>query len=169
MGLLGLLDAFSRVAGDFPKAHLWLAGRGPQKSQLERAIAAAGLADRAKLLGYVPEADLARVYGLADCTLMPSLDLEGFGLATVESLACGTPVLASDAGANPELVGPLEPALLYRAGDTAALASKLRAILDGTLQLPNRPRCANFARHEFPWNRPVDSFERAWQDCAVKS
>jgi glycosyltransferase involved in cell wall biosynthesis len=110
----------------------------------------------------VPEADLPGLYAAADCTLMPSLDLEGFGLATVESLACGTPVLASAAGANPELVSPLAPDLVYPTGAPDELTSRLRAILESRLPLPARPGCAAYARAAFRWEQPVEAFERAF-------
>lgn len=161
MGLDGLLDVFARVARRHRQARLFLAGRGPQQAALEAGIAALGLGGRVRLLGFVPEGDLPGLYGAADCTLMPSLDLEGFGLATVESLACGTPVLASDAGANPELVGPLDPALVHAAGDAPALEAALDHLLGGAGRLPDRARCAAYARENFRWERPVEAFERA--------
>ena len=167
MGLGGLLEAFARTVQHYPQARLLLAGRGPQQDELTSWIQSAGLGDRVQLLGFVPEADLARIYGIADCTLMPSLDLEGFGLATVESLACGTPVLASDAGANPELVGPLDRALIYPSTDLQALAGRLSALVAGTQSLPDRARCAEYARRAFPWDRPVNAFERAFEQHAV--
>lgn len=167
MGLAGLLAAFATASGDHPHARLWLAGRGPQQAALEAEIVRLGLAGRARLLGFVPEADLPGLYAAADCTLMPSLDLEGFGLATVESLACGTPVLASDAGANPELVGPLDPALVYPTGDPSAPAAQLEAILSGRLRLPTREAAARHAAESFRWERPVEAFERAWERHAI--
>jgi glycosyltransferase involved in cell wall biosynthesis len=161
MGLRSLIEAFAKASKAHPGARLWLAGRGPQKDELQALIGQLGLADKARLLGFVPEADLASLYGAADVTLMPSLDLEGFGLATVESLACGTPVLASDAGANPELVGPLDCSLVYPTGDADRLAERLEAVLGGRLPLPPRVRCSNYARAEFRWDRPVKAFMEA--------
>lgn len=166
MGLMGLLEAFGQVVQRHPQAKLLLAGRGPQEPELARHIQNANLAAHVRLLGYVPEAELATVYGLADCTIMPSLDLEGFGLATVESLACGTPVLASNAGANPELVGPLDPALLYPSADLPALAARIGALASGQQPLPTREYCAEYVRSAFPWERPVAAFERAWEQLA---
>ena len=167
MGLPGLLEAFAHAAANHPTAHLWMAGRGPQHDALQTDIHRLGLDGRVRLLGFVPEEDLPGLYGAADCTLMPSLDLEGFGLTTVESLACGTPVLASDAGANPELVGPLEPALVYPAADPLALEERLGKILGGGLRLPSGERCASYAREAFPWERPVEAFERAWDTHGI--
>jgi glycosyltransferase involved in cell wall biosynthesis len=98
---------------------------------------------------------------------MPSLDLEGFGLATAEALACGTPVLASRAGANPELVKPLNPDLMFEPGDVEFLAQILGRVLDGSLRLPEREACATYARSAFRWDRPADAIERAHGRWAV--
>lgn len=167
MGLMVLLDAFAQAVRDNPKAKLLLAGRGPQQAELADRSQKADLGGRVQLLGFVPESELSRIYGLADCTLMPSLDLEGFGLATVESLACGTPVLASDAGANPELVGPLDRDLLFPSANLGVLAQRLGALVSGQQALPSRTRCAEYAREAFPWERPVSAFEGAWDRHAT--
>lgn len=167
MGLTHLVDAFARVARTHPHARLAIAGKGAQKGELEARIAAAGLSDRARLLGFVAEEELPRLYGASDCVIMPSLDLEGFGLATAEALACGTPVLASRAGANPELVRPLGDTLLFEPASTESLAEALDSVLRGQRPLPTRTRCAEFAREVFRWERPVEAIERAYPAHAV--
>ncbi len=168
MGLVHLVDGFAIVAGRHPNARLWIAGKGHQKAELESRITAAGLSRQIRLLGFVTEEELPGLYGAADAVLMPSLDLEGFGLATAEALACGTPVLASAAGANPELVRPLGERLLFEPASTAALAHSLEAVLSGELQLPARPICADYARREFRWDRPADAIEQAHANHAVR-
>jgi glycosyltransferase involved in cell wall biosynthesis len=160
MGLLTLIDAFAQVAAEHPQAQLWLAGTGPQQAAIEARISSHSLGGRIRLLGRVPEPDLPALYAAADCAVMPSLDLEGFGLATVEALACGTPVLGSDAGATPELVSPLSPGLLFRPGSDRALADKLRAVLRGELALPGRGACSAYARERFRWEAVVAAFEQ---------
>jgi glycosyltransferase involved in cell wall biosynthesis len=169
MGLGHLVEAFAQVAGQFAGARLWIAGKGSQKAELEERINAAGLAGRAKLLGFVTEDELPRLYSAADCVVMPSLDLEGFGLATAEALACGTPVLASRAGANTELVAPLDPRLLFQPGRTDSLTTALKSVLDRSLPLPDRDRCASYARASFRWDRPCEAIERAHARFAVVS
>jgi len=167
MGLLTLIDSFATLSAEFPQARLWLAGSGPQQAALQTRIDTHGLAGRVRLLGFVPEDDLARYYGAADCTLMPSLDLEGFGLATVESLACGTPVLGSRAGATVELLAPLGEALLFEPGSVDALADKLRAVLRGHIKFPDREVCVAYAQSGFGWDRVVAAFEQTARELTV--
>ena len=168
MGLVTLLDAFALAAKGFPAARLWLAGGGAQREELEARLRTLRLAPQARLLGVVPEATLAELYNAADCSLVPSLDLECFGLATIEALACGTPVLGSRAGATPEVLGPLGPELLFEPGSVEALAAKLRDVLDGRLSLPTRARCAAYARESFSWDRPVRALEQAFlESCGT--
>ena len=169
MGLKLVVQAFAGLAKRFPQGRLWLAGRGRQQTELEALIVAAGLAQQVRLLGFVPEEKLAGLYAAADCVLMPSLDLEGFGLVTAEALACGTPVAASRAGANAEVLEPLSSGMIFPAGDSAALESKLESYLSGRATLPTRDRCAAYARERFRWDRPADACERAWERFSVAS
>ena len=161
MGLMNLIEAFEPVARQHPNARLAIAGRGPQREELQDRVRNLGLEDRVRLLGFVPEADLPRLYQSADCVLMPSLDLEGFGLATAEALACGTPVLASSSGANPELIRPLGEDLLFEAGNPGAISAIMTGALSGAIGLPSRQRCAEYARKAFQWDRPANAIERA--------
>ncbi len=168
MGLRLVIKAFAAIARDYPKARLWLAGRGRQESELNGDILAAGLGGRVRLLGFVPEEKLSGLYAAADCVLMPSLDLEGFGLVTAEALASGTPVAASRAGANAEVIEALSPNLLFPAGNAPALTKKLRELLASPSALPSRDQCAAYARERFRWDRPADACERAWSRWAIQ-
>jgi glycosyltransferase involved in cell wall biosynthesis len=160
MGLDRLIRAYAGASVEGRKTELWLAGRGPQRQALEDLANGLGVADRVKFLGYVPESELSERYAAADCTVMPSLDLEGFGLATVESLACGTPVLASDAGANGELLEDLAPDLIYPVTEPAALEAKIRGILTGELGLPERTKCRDFVRDRHTWSKVAEKVEQ---------
>jgi glycosyltransferase involved in cell wall biosynthesis len=162
MGLDVLLRAFASVSPQFPQARLWLAGEGPQRDALGALAERLDLSHRVRFLGQVPEAGLPGLLGAADCVIMPSLDLEGFGLVTAEALACGTPVVGSRAGATPELVEALEPRLLFDAGSDTALAGVLRKVLTGAAWIPDRARCAAYARERFSWDGPADVIQRGW-------
>jgi glycosyltransferase involved in cell wall biosynthesis len=160
MGLDVLLESFAQVVGRHPQARLWLTGRGPAESSLKNQIQRLGIDASVRLLGFVPEAELPRLLNAADLAVMPSLDLEGFGLATAEALACGTPVLGSHAGATPELLEPLDPSLLFPPASVSALARCLDNALSRSNTLPSRARCAAYARESFSWDAQIDACER---------
>lgn len=160
MGLAVLVEAFAKVSATCSTARLWIAGKGAQREELERLAVSLGLGNRIRFLGFVPEEELPGLYTVADAVLMPSLDLEGFGLVTAEALSCGTPVLASDAGANTEVVGPLSPELIFRSGSVEALAECMSRFVSGASRIPARSACSDFARRTFRWDRAADAFER---------
>jgi len=92
MGLETLLDAFASVVADGDDAHLYVGGR-PLRDELYERAARLGIDSAVTFLGYVPEEQLASLYAGADVFVLPTLELEGFGLATLEALAAGTPVI----------------------------------------------------------------------------
>jgi glycosyltransferase involved in cell wall biosynthesis len=100
-------------------------------------------------LGYVSELDLPALYAGARAFVMPSL-YEGFGLPCLEAMACGTPVVAADAGALPETCG--DAAVIVPADDVAATVD---ALLTTCLQEEQRAHMiqAGLRRAaEFPWS-----------------
>lgn len=97
-------------------------------------------------LGFVPDEELVRLYNLADVLAYPSLS-EGFGFPPLEAMACGTPVVAANAGAVPEVVR--DAALLVDPRSSVPLAAALRAAIEdeGTradLTLRGRARAEAF-------------------------
>lgn len=160
MGLDVLLESFAHIVSRHPSARLWLTGRGPAEASLRHQIQRLGIDASVRLLGFVPEAELPRLLNAADLAVMPSLDLEGFGLATAEALACGTPVLGSSAGATPELLEPLDPGLLFPPASVTGLTDCLDHALSHAHTLPSRARCAAYARESFSWEAQLDACER---------
>ena len=73
------------------------------------------------------------------------MKLEGFGLSTLESLACGTPVVVSDVGGLREAVGELADSLLVPPGDASILAERLEGVLKGTIAVPGSSQCRSYA------------------------
>jgi glycosyltransferase involved in cell wall biosynthesis len=110
--------------------------------------------DWARFAGYVPDADLPALYAAAQVFAYPSL-YEGFGIPPLEAMACGTPVVASTAGALPEVLG--DAALLVDPRDENALADALQMAVhdDGTLRRRGLERASHYT-----WQRTA--FE-TWQ------
>jgi glycosyltransferase involved in cell wall biosynthesis len=109
-------------------------------------------------LGRLSEAELARVYNEAQILVSPSL-YEGFGLPAAEASACGTPVIATTAGALPEVIAAGETGLLVTPGDAPALADAIAALLAD----PDRRRAMGAAGVE----RINAQF--SWRTCAVRT
>ena len=101
--LMILLEAY-RLLEKSERLPLILAGGiGWRGEQIISAIDELGLSDSVRHVGFVPTADLPLWYNCAEVFLFPSI-YEGFGLPVLEAMACGTPVLASDASCLPEVV-----------------------------------------------------------------
>jgi len=117
---------FARVRATRP-ATLVLVGDGPDRAAVEAEVAAHGLARDVIFTGFVH--DVAPLFRAATLFFMPS-QLESFGMATAEAMACGVPVLASKVGGLPEVVG--EAGVLAHVGDVEAFAvAALRLLDDG--------------------------------------
>jgi len=111
------------------KAHLYLVGGPAGAARVAPAeIARLGVDDRVTVAGRVSERELAGWYRRAEIVVSPSL-YEGFGLPAAEAMASGTPVIATDAGALPEVVADGETGVIVRAGDARALAGAIGALL----------------------------------------
>jgi len=141
MGIDVLLDAWTRVREDLPGSRLLIVGDGPERQRLEALAARQGLRDDVTFLGRVTEPTLVDLYRAADITVVPTTSLEGFGLVVLESLACGTPVVLTDAGGLPETVAGLDPTTVVPAGDAAALSAGLLRCLTDPAATPAADRC----------------------------
>ena len=97
---------------------------GPAQTALDRLA----LHDAVTFTGPLPEADLVRLLQQAAVVAIPSL-YEGFSLPAIEAMACGTPLVTTDAGALPEVVGS-QAGVRVRAGDVDELTAALRLVLD---------------------------------------
>jgi glycosyltransferase involved in cell wall biosynthesis len=122
-----LLTAFESVAAADADVRLVVAGaHGWGADAFDAALARSPVRDRVILLGYVETADRAALLRDAAVLAFPSR-YEGFGLPPLEAMSVGVPVVASRAGALPEVLG--DAALLVAVGDTDALASALASVL----------------------------------------
>ena len=165
MGLDNLVRAMPAVVARRPDVLLLIGGKGPERERLERLVAELGLDDHVRLLGFIADDDLAAHYQAADAFVLPTLALEGFGLVTTESLACGTPVLGTPVGATPEILRRLDPRLVLPGVTPAALAEGITAFLEGDWRAELTPeRLHRFVRDNYTWDAHVQAVEQVYRE-----
>jgi glycosyltransferase involved in cell wall biosynthesis len=139
-----------------------LAGEGSLRGELERRVAAAGLADRVRFAGRVDV--LGPLLLAADACVLPSL-WEALPLTLLEAMTRARPVVASAVGGVPEVIEDGVTGRLVPAGDAAALADALQDFhtrRDAAWQLGEN--AAEQVRTEFTWARTVEAFEAIYDD-----
>ncbi len=126
---LGLIRAFHQAQSQRPRPRMLVIVGGPGwlYEETEQEVARLKLEQKVRFLGRVSDLDLMLLYSMADVFAYPSF-YEGFGMPTLEAMACGAPVLTSNCSSLPEVVG--EAALQVDPHDVDALAAAMRRLLN---------------------------------------
>jgi len=155
-----VLEVFRRVHAEVP-SHLALVGDGPERPGAEKFVREAGIAHRVEFLGNVSPVE--GVMGAGDLFLLPSNE-ESFGLAALEAMSCGVPVIASNAGGLPELVRHGDGGYVFPIGDTAAMAAQAISLLRDRDELARQRRLAHRrAVEHFSTGPVVDAYEALYR------
>ena len=128
-GLVHLLEALAKLRTERP-VRLTVVGSARPGGPAEAALDRLSLRDAVRFTGPVPEAELVDLLQRATVVAIPSL-YEGFSLPAIEAMACATPLVTTDAGALPEVVGS-KAGLRVRAGDVGELTAALQLVLDSS-------------------------------------
>jgi glycosyltransferase involved in cell wall biosynthesis len=123
------VHAARRVLEETPEAHFCVVGDGELRQDVERQVAALGIADRVHLAGW--QRDMPAVYAALDVLVLTSLN-EGTPVTAIEALAAGVPVVATDVGGVADVVRDKETGFLVPPGDAGALARSVSALLSDT-------------------------------------
>ena len=132
------VEVFAQVARAIP-ARLMLIGDGPDRSTAEYLAARRGVQDRVHFLG--KQDNVQDLIPLADLMLMPS-EMESFGLAALEAMACRVPTIATRVGGVPELIDDGITGLLFSVGDVEAMSKAAIELLSDSTRLETLSRAA---------------------------
>lgn len=158
--VLDVVEVFARVAKVLP-ARLMLIGDGPDRSAAEHLALRHGVQDRIHFLG--KQDDVHDLLPLADLMLMPS-QMESFGLAALEAMACGVPAIATRVGGVPELIDHGRNGMLFEIGDVAAMAEAAVALLNDPDRLQQMSEAARqTAQENFCTTRIIPLYEAYYQ------
>lgn len=141
------VDVLLRAAADAPELRLRILGNGPERAALTALAQSLGLGERAQFVNGLPSTQMPSFYAGLDALVLPSRTQpnwkEQFGRVLIEAMACGVPVLGSDSGEIPNVIG--DAGLVFSEGDARALADGLRR-LQADAGLRARLRVAGRAR-----------------------
>lgn len=150
---------FERVSREVD-AVLLMGGEGPERSSVQALARRLGVLERVRFLG--SRREIGEIAAMADVFLLPS-ELESFGLAALEAMACAVPVIGSDAGGLPEVVRHSESGYLLPVGDVEGMAARTIEILKDD---ERRREMGQAARHRvqslFRAERVVSQYESAY-------
>lgn len=144
-----VIKIFEKVQKDIP-SKLILVGDGPDRSECERLCREMGICDKVKFLG--KQEGLVEILTSSDIFLIPSQS-ESFGLAALEAMACGLPVVSSSVGGLPELIKHNETGYIAEIGDVERMAKYVRELLS------NNKKYKMFAENSR--RRAVDKFDKS--------
>jgi len=131
----------------FPEMDLIIIGRGPERAALGELARASGVSDRVTFAGVMAQEDLRHYYCAADALILAS-SREGWANVLLESMACGTPVVASNVGGTPEVVTAPEAGVLMAERTPEALAVAVRRLFE---HYPDRSATRRYAE-QFSWD-----------------
>lgn len=168
MGLENLIAAMKDVIENMPDTYLIIGGSGRLKDELVKLSQKLKIDGNIKFAGFIPEQDLPDYYRAADAFILPTLELEGFGLVTLEALACGTAVLGTPIGGTKEILGMFDPTYLFADTGSESIAGliieKCQQFKESHDSWKNvSTQCRAFVETHYSWERNVDATERIFQ------
>ncbi len=165
--LVRLVQAFDKIrrARGGPRM-LALAGpNGWRYEEVYETVNRLGLKNEVRFLGYVSDLELVLLYSMADVVAFPSL-YEGIGLTVLEAMACGAPVVCSNAGALPEVAG--NAALLVNPTDTDALGNMLLRLLRNPKLRALLSKKGQAQAAKFTWEACAQAHLKLYEELARK-
>ena len=156
-----VIDVFKRIRDRVP-ARLVMIGDGPERPGAERQATQLGLSDSVDFVG--EQYELVPWLSSADLFLLPSAQ-ESFGLAALEAMSCGVPVVASDVGGLPELIRNGQTGFVCPADDIEGMAARgIEILTNSTLQRAISEAAVGDVRTRFSIDRIVPLYERCYED-----
>jgi len=158
--VLDVVTVFARVAAKLP-ARLLLVGDGPERSAAEFLAKRLNVADRVEFVG--KQENIHELLPLADLMLMPS-EMESFGLAALEAMACHVPAIATRVGGVPELIDDKRNGLLFDVGDVTGMYEAAVDLLSDPDRLQQMGDAARrTAQDHFCASRIIPLYENFYQ------
>lgn len=159
-----VVDVFRELAKE-RRARLLMVGTGPDVSAVEEYVDEVGLSSKVTFTGGM--VGVGELLACADLFLLPS-ESESFGLAALEAMACGVPVIGTRAGGLPEVVEDGQTGALFDVGDVSGMAQRAIQILgDPGVRESMRRAARDRAVELFPQERIIGMYEKLYEQLLV--
>ncbi|MQY78269.1 MAG: glycosyltransferase [Bacteroidetes bacterium] len=164
MGLENLIYAMKEIIRYAKDVYLIIGGKGELKEKLSSLISELNLIDFVKLQGFIPSEELPHYNQAADFFILPTKYLEGFGLVTLEAMACGTPVLGTPVGGTKEILDKFNPAFLFKDTSPESISNRILEKYNYYKENPEEykkisQKCRVFAEKNYSWERNISEIE----------
>jgi glycosyltransferase involved in cell wall biosynthesis len=161
MGIENLISATSYLTKKYPQIRVKIIGDGLLRQTLQKQIKDNNLEDFVELIVELMEQKkLLKYYQAADCFVLPTKLLEGLGIATLEALATGLPVLGTPAGATPEILENINPAMIFRSTRPEHIAMGIKWFIEKGQQLNLPEQCRDYAVKNHNWKEITSNLEK---------
>lgn len=161
MGLSNLIEACAKLAAQRDDFRVIIGGKGSLKADLEKLIVKRGLSEVVELAGFIPEEKINIYYSMSDCMIVPSQELEGFGLVVLEAWARGIPVISTPIGGMKELLTRHTPECIANGIDPESIARKMSWFMG--ISSEERDTLSTRLRQaveEYYWDNLIDRYLR---------
>jgi N-acetyl-alpha-D-glucosaminyl L-malate synthase BshA len=158
--VVDIVRIFERVQREIPTV-LLMVGDGPERASAQALARRLGIADKVRFLGR--QDNIEEFTAIADIYLLPS-EIESFGLSALEAMACGVPVIGSDAGGLPEVVSHGETGYVLPVGDIEGMAGRaLELLRDKALHTRMARAARQRVEQHFEAESIVTEYERVYE------
>ncbi len=175
-----LQRSFNKIVSEVPEVCFLIVGENPTDSlvhqddvlgELRALVRGMGLENHVRLLGWLGDDDLAKIYQAADLLVLPALsienDVEGFGIVILEAAAAGKPCVATRVGGIPDAVEDGKSGILVEPGNYETMSQAIVALLrDQHIKLAMGDTAKRRVKEEFDWNRVVQKYEELFQSLS---
>jgi glycosyltransferase involved in cell wall biosynthesis len=164
MGLENLIIAFNDLIKQNVEINLVIGGEGKLKTGLIALARSFGIEKHIHFVGFIPEEQLPSYYQMADLFVLPTKELEGFGLVTLEALASGLPVLGTPIGGTNEILRGFNDDFLFENPEPQSISKKILEkykIMKENSQMWEeiRQRCRKLVELNYSWEKNIDALE----------
>jgi len=152
-------DLTIRALAELPNVTLLLVGDGPKEAEYRQLVESLGLQNRVRFTGPVPQAELSKYYSAADIMVLAS-SREGMANVLLESLACGTPVVATAVSGTPEVIASEEAGVLVHERTPEGIREGIKTLL---ANYPDREKTRQYATG-FTWDATTQGQLRLFKE-----